>query len=57
MPCTFLCFETFISRRFNWALLQLLRVKRQETCQNVFSFTFASYNTGLIFAKIYSKNS
>ena len=33
-------FETFITRRFNWALLHLLRSKRQDTRQNVFSFTF-----------------
>ena len=48
----------FITCRFNWALLHLLRFKRQDTSQNVFSFTFAfvSYNTGLIFAKIFSKN-
>ena len=35
-------FETlFITCRFNWALLHLLRFKRQDTCQNVFSLTFA----------------
>lgn len=51
-------FETlFITHRFNWALLHLLRFKRWDTRQNVFSFTFASsYNTGLIFAKIFSMN-
>ena len=55
-----LCFETlFITRRFNWALLNCLQFKRRDACQNVFSFTFAfvSYNTGLIFAKTFSKNS
>ena len=41
MPCTFLRFETFITRRFNWALLQLLHFKRWDTRQNVLSFTFA----------------
>ena len=53
-------FETlFITRRFNWALLHCLRFKRWDAYQNVFSFTFAfvSYNTGLIFAKTFSKNS
>lgn len=47
----------FITHRFNWALLHLLRFKRRDTHQNVFSFTFvSSYNTGLIFAKIFSMN-
>ena len=52
-------FETFITRGFNWALLHLLRFKRRNTRQNVLSFTvtFVSYNTGYIFAKIFSKNS
>ena len=49
----------FISLWFNWALLHLLRFKRPDTRQDVFSFTFAfvSYNTGLILAKIFGKNS
>ena len=47
----------FITHRFNWALLDLLRFKRRDTRQNVFSFTFvSSYNTGLLFAKIFSMN-
>ena len=51
-------FEAVIARQFNWPLLHLLRFKRRDTRQNVFSFTFAfvSYNTGLIFAKMFSKN-
>ena len=47
----------FITHRFNWALLHLLRFKRRDTRQNVFSFTFvSSYKTGLLFAKIFSMN-
>ena len=47
----------FITHRFNWALLHLLHFKRRDTRQNVFSFTFvSSYNTGLLFAKIFSMN-
>ena len=48
-----------ITRWFNWALLHLLQFKRRDTCQNVFPFIFAfvPYNTGLIFAKIFSQNS
>ena len=52
-------FETlFITRRFNWALPHLLRSKRRDTRQNVFSFTipFVSYNTEHIFAKMFIKN-
>ena len=43
---------------FNWALRHPLRFKRWDTRENVFSFTFAfvSCNSGLIFAKIFSKN-
>ena len=51
-----LCFETlFVTRQFNWALLHLLRFKRRDTRQNVFSFTFVSYNR-TYFCQIFSKN-
>ena len=52
-------FETLlITHRFGFCLT-FLRSKRQDARQNVFSFTFpfVSYNTGLIFAKFFSKNS
>ena len=63
MPCTFFHFILkcclLYSHWSNWALLHLLRFKRLDTRQDVFSFTFAfvSYNTGLILAKSFSKNS
>ena len=47
-----------ITRRFNWALLHLLRSKGGIHARMSFFFTlaFVSYNTGFIFAKSFSKH-